>query len=72
MSDKWEVVGGKQKKPRQPKPQVVTGIATADVPVVPGLGKVTSNGSAKPKKRSAKVPAPFPMSSEPESKKNYR
>lgn len=63
MSDKWEVVGGKQRKPRQPKPQNVTGITSADCQVVPGLGKI-GNGSTKPKKRSAKLPAPFPMSYE--------
>lgn len=61
MSEKWEVVSGKQRKPRQPKPQVVTGITTTDVQIVPGLGKTASNGTTKHKKRSAKVPAPFPI-----------
>lgn len=61
MSEKWEVVSGKPRKPRQPKPQVVTGITTGDGQIVPGLGRITTNGSAKPKKKSAKVPAPFPM-----------
>ncbi|ODN04239.1 Transmembrane protein [Orchesella cincta] len=64
MSDKWEVVGGKPKKPRQPKPQVIAGITNNDAPTVPGLGKVSSNGSAKPKKRTAKVPAPFPITND--------